>query len=99
MRGCPRAANRVQRSERRDRTMSKRMAAAVFMFLIIACTWTGRHGGTTTVSVVSLANATAATIDGQVTMGGNPLPGATVTLTGPFAGSRTVVSDVNGVYH
>jgi Ca-activated chloride channel family protein len=78
--------------------MSKRIAASVFMFLIITCTWSAKQG-TTTVSVASLANATAAMIDGRVTTGGNPLPGATVTLTGPFSGARTVVSDVNGVYH
>jgi Ca-activated chloride channel family protein len=79
--------------------MSKRIAASVFMFLVITCTWSASRRGTTTVSVASLANATAATIDGRVTTGGIPLPGATITLTGPFPGARMVVSDVHGVYH
>jgi outer membrane receptor for ferrienterochelin and colicin len=39
-------------------------------------------------------------LTGTVTLGGNPLPGTTVTITSPaLQGSRTAVTDVNGNYN
>jgi hypothetical protein len=44
-------------------------------------------------------SSTTGALVGTVTTGGNPLPGATVTITSPnLQGSRTAVTDVNGNY-
>ncbi|HEY4639903.1 MAG TPA: TonB-dependent receptor [Thermoanaerobaculia bacterium] len=43
---------------------------------------------------------TTSNLTGTVTMGGNPLPGATVTISSPnMIGSRTAVTDANGNYN
>jgi outer membrane receptor for ferrienterochelin and colicin len=58
---------------------------AVVLVVLLACVSAFGQGSTTGQLV------------GTVTTGGNPLPGATVTITSPsMQGSRTAVSDVNG---
>ena len=54
-----------------------------------------------TLLVASSALAqTTASLTGTVTLGGNPLPGATVTISSPsLEGTRTSVSDENGNYN
>src|SRR5882672_12552570 len=43
---------------------------------------------------------TTANLTGTVTLGGNPLPGATVTISSPnLLGTRTAVTDANGNYN
>jgi hypothetical protein len=43
---------------------------------------------------------TTANLTGTVTLGGNPLPGATVTISSPnLLGTRTAVTDQNGNYN
>src|ERR1700742_251525 len=43
---------------------------------------------------------TTASLTGTVTMGGNPLPGATITISSPnMQGTRVTNSDVNGNYN
>jgi outer membrane receptor protein involved in Fe transport len=43
---------------------------------------------------------TTSSLTGTVTLGGNPLPGATVTISSPnLLGSRTAVTDANGNYN
>src|SRR3954454_24966979 len=43
---------------------------------------------------------TTANLTGSVTLGGNPLPGATVTISSPsLQGTRTGVTDANGNYN
>jgi outer membrane receptor protein involved in Fe transport len=43
---------------------------------------------------------TTATLTGTATLGGNPLPGATVTISSPnLQGTRTAVTDANGNYN
>lgn len=60
---------------------------AVVLVVLLACVNVFGQGSTTGQLV------------GTVTTGGNPLPGATVTITSPsLQGSRTAVSDVNGNY-
>jgi len=47
-----------------------------------------------------LAQGTTGTLTGTVTTAGNPLPGATVTISSPnLQGSRTAETDVNGIYN
>ncbi|HWS71451.1 MAG TPA: carboxypeptidase-like regulatory domain-containing protein, partial [Thermoanaerobaculia bacterium] len=51
------------------------------------------------VSVVASAQTTS-NLTGTVTLGGNPLPGATITISSPsLQGVRTTNSDVNGNYN
>jgi outer membrane receptor protein involved in Fe transport len=51
------------------------------------------------VSVVASAQTTSS-LTGTVTLGGNPLPGATITISSPgLQGVRTTNSDVNGNYN
>ncbi len=51
------------------------------------------------ISVAASAQTTSA-LTGTVTLGGNPLPGATVTISSPaLQGVRTTTSDVNGNYN
>jgi outer membrane receptor protein involved in Fe transport len=51
------------------------------------------------VSVVASAQTTS-NLTGTVTLGGNPLPGATITISSPaLQGVRTANSDVNGNYN
>lgn len=58
---------------------------AVVLVVLLAC-----------VSAFAQSSTTGQLV-GSVTTGGNPLPGATVTVTSPsMQGSRTAVSDVNG---
>ncbi|MEA2571841.1 MAG: hypothetical protein QOI24_3842 [Acidobacteriota bacterium] len=58
---------------------------AVVLVVLLAC-----------VSAFAQSSTTGQLV-GTVTTGGNPLPGATVTVTSPsMQGSRTAVSDVNG---
>jgi hypothetical protein len=58
---------------------------AVVLVVLLAC-----------VSAFAQSSTTGQLV-GSVTTGGNPLPGATVTITSPsMQGSRTAVSDVNG---
>jgi hypothetical protein len=55
----------------------------------------------TTFLVASSALAqTTASLSGTVTLGGNPLPGASVTISSPsLKGTRTTVTDANGNYN
>src|ERR1700741_4241353 len=55
----------------------------------------------TTLFVASSVLAqTTANLTGTVTLSGNPLPGVTVTISGPaMEGTRTAVSDENGNYN
>jgi Carboxypeptidase regulatory-like domain/TonB dependent receptor/TonB-dependent Receptor Plug Domain len=51
------------------------------------------------ISVVASAQTTS-NLTGTVTLGGNPLPGATITIASPsLQGTRTTVTDVNGNYN
>ena len=83
--------------------MRKRIAA--FLLVLVGCTSSQQNPGevnserTAVMSTVALPNAAGSTIAGTVTLGGSPLPGATITITGAIQGSRTVVSDSNGTYH
>jgi len=52
------------------------------------------------VSIPAFAQGTSATLTGSVTSGGNPLPGATISITSPsLLGTRTAVSGTNGDYN
>jgi hypothetical protein len=52
------------------------------------------------VSVAASAQTTNANLTGSVSLGGSPLPGATVTISSPaLQGVRTTNSDVNGNYN
>ncbi|MCU1229628.1 MAG: hypothetical protein JWO97_2512, partial [Acidobacteria bacterium] len=73
----------------------KQIAATFMLLLYAAC---AARDTTKIVSTVSLGGANPASIRGLVTTGGNPLPGAMVTLTPPRGGSHTAVTDVNGEY-
>src|SRR4051794_7392577 len=73
-----------------------RKIAATFMLLLYAAC--AARDTTKIVSTVSLGGANPASIRGFVTTSGNPLPGATVTLTPPSGRSHTAVTDVNGEY-
>src|SRR5439155_6247289 len=52
------------------------------------------------VSAPAFAQGTTGTLTGTVTTGGNPLPGATITVSSPrLLGTRTAVSGANGDYN
>jgi Ca-activated chloride channel family protein len=78
-----------------QRCMRKRIAAFFFVLFAIGCS----SQSTKVMSTVALPNAAGSTISGTVWLAGNPLPGATVTLTGPIQGSRTAVTGPDGMYH
>jgi Ca-activated chloride channel family protein len=90
------AASAVQSCSSGNEEESMKRIAATFMLLLYAAC--AAHDATKIVSTVSLGGANPAAIRGKVTTGGNPLPGATVTLTPASGGSHTAVSDVNGDY-
>jgi len=73
----------------------KRIASTFMLLLLAAC---AAHDATKIVSIVSAGSPGGGSIRGFVTTGGNPLPGATVTLSAPAVAARTVVTDVNGKY-
>ncbi|HJW94194.1 MAG TPA: von Willebrand factor type A domain-containing protein [Thermoanaerobaculia bacterium] len=75
--------------------MRKRIAAFFFTLIAIACSSQRAH----VTSTVALPNAAGSTISGAVFLGGAPLPGVTVTISGPIQGPRTVFTDANGEYH
>jgi hypothetical protein len=52
------------------------------------------------IGVPAVFAQTTASLTGTVTLGGNPLPGATVTISSPnLQGTRTAVTDANGNYN
>jgi hypothetical protein len=52
------------------------------------------------ITASAFAQATSSSLTGTVSTGGNPLPGATVTVTSPaLQGSRTTVTGANGDYY
>src|SRR5882672_5826037 len=52
------------------------------------------------VAATAFAQATSATLTGNVTTGGSPLPGATITVSSPgLLGMRTAVTGNNGDYN
>lgn len=87
--------------------MGKRIAAVFLVLITGACRSADpkkpqetNARATKIVSTVALPNARGSTIDGLVELGGSPLPGATITISGPqLQGVRIAVSDANGRYH
>src|ERR1043166_8943681 len=52
------------------------------------------------ISVCAFGQGTTGNLVGTVTLGGNPLPGATVTISSPaLQGTRTAISDQNGSFN
>src|SRR5256885_1400449 len=52
------------------------------------------------IAVPGVFAQTTANLTGTVSLGGNPLPGATVTISSPnLLGTRTAVTDANGNYN
>jgi len=74
----------------------KRLAAAlvVFFFVIAGCSTAHKAPRSMTVA----AQAKGAVIEGIVVLDGNPLPGATITLSDPNHRTFSLVSDVHGRY-
>jgi Ca-activated chloride channel family protein len=68
--------------------MKRTTTFLVLLLIAIACT----HNNPT------LPITGTATVTGHVIMDGQPLPGATVTIGDPAAGSRTVITDAAGAY-